>query len=262
MGRRKYVNDRTADFRKVPIQDAKKAARVWGEGCKSLTELLEFCISNGIKTYACCKGHPDRGEPTYIYFEYQGEISTALLDSIKGEECFESVSIAKNGITRLPGFSMYSRFMEDDRRDEFFNNILKHLREYISEHRTVPEKPIVGVKDLTNTQREKTISPFETIFNLINGEDARKEIKYYPCSDSFNLSGTDVMLKSEQIEIDLPKLMGKTEMQKSNTLIETIKDVCEETKIGADEISEIARQIYRSIMGNEVVPDFMYGIEK
>ena len=40
------------------IQDKESAMRDWSEGDDNLFETLRACNENGIKTYACCAGHP------------------------------------------------------------------------------------------------------------------------------------------------------------------------------------------------------------
>ena len=38
-------------------EDARKAAKTFSEGRKSLEDLLYFCFKNNITTFACCAGH-------------------------------------------------------------------------------------------------------------------------------------------------------------------------------------------------------------
>ncbi len=49
-------------------EDARKAAKTFSEGRKSLEDLLYFCFKNNITTYACCAGHEkDRRNTRGLY---------------------------------------------------------------------------------------------------------------------------------------------------------------------------------------------------
>ena len=61
----------------IPKEEADKFANIFGEGSPALTELIKYCILNGIITRASCKGHPEKRnvlekilETGYITFQF------------------------------------------------------------------------------------------------------------------------------------------------------------------------------------------------
>lgn len=54
---------------KIPKDQVHKMALLWGEGSPELTNLLEYCINNNIKTTASCRGHSEEPDTdAYILF--------------------------------------------------------------------------------------------------------------------------------------------------------------------------------------------------
>ena len=60
-----------------------QCAKEWGEEDKYLTDLLLFCLKNGIKTRACCSGHNGEKSP-YLAFEMK-EKNNPIIDAISNE---------------------------------------------------------------------------------------------------------------------------------------------------------------------------------
>lgn len=121
-----------------PKEKAKELAAIWGEGYAPLTNLLEFCISNGIRTIACCSGHEEEKElGSYIYFENQGEISNYLIDQMLKDASTNNIGVDRHNYLKVPSFFLECKY-ED--RKEFFETILQHLQEYTQNKTQESEK--------------------------------------------------------------------------------------------------------------------------
>lgn len=48
--------------KEIPIEMAEEAGRVYGEGRETLSNLITYCVKNGIRTFACCAGHEQEDE--------------------------------------------------------------------------------------------------------------------------------------------------------------------------------------------------------
>lgn len=77
----------------IPKESIEKYAVMFGEGSKSLTDLLRFCFQNNIKTYTSCKGHKD-GEEAYIGFLPDEEFAKYLCE-IADQLMVDSIEIDK-----------------------------------------------------------------------------------------------------------------------------------------------------------------------
>lgn len=45
--------------KRIEVKDIDYFSNLFGEGSKSLTELIKYCMLNNIRTFASCKGHPE-----------------------------------------------------------------------------------------------------------------------------------------------------------------------------------------------------------
>ena len=112
---------------------------MFGEGSQELTDLLLYCWQNGIKTYACCKGHKEIGAgyigflPDEELLKYMCEISdqikinSILLDRyfdflratfyVREERNFKEIKslIQKYVEFKKNGYQYNTRFKETDR---------------------------------------------------------------------------------------------------------------------------------------------------
>lgn len=120
--------------------DAKKFATVFGEGSKTLTDLIEYCIINGIPTLASCKGHPeDRNimermvEDGYITFRFDMDY-----DNSDFAYYLASIPMKKDGVTaHLESnyhtdrtVTLYVPARRKNMSDSYFEFILDSIKEY------------------------------------------------------------------------------------------------------------------------------------
>ena len=91
-----YTDDWRPNFLKIPKKDAKKAAKEYWEGCKSLTKFLEVCILNGIQTTSSCAGHPEKDKNySCVDFDISGEKAKKLVEYIIDNKLADSIRIRK-----------------------------------------------------------------------------------------------------------------------------------------------------------------------
>ncbi len=121
--------------------DAQKAAKTFSEGRKSLEDLIYFCITNKIKTLACCAGHKrNLGEPYndgYISFNMDDEFTRNVIKYIntKLDDLSENISIdEKNDGTLTEGI-----YCDYETADYTFTKILENLQECIDKDVNIDE---------------------------------------------------------------------------------------------------------------------------
>lgn len=133
-------------YEEIPEEKFEKYAIMFGEGSQELTDLLLYCWQNGIKTFACCKGHKETG-PGYIGFlpdeellKYMCEISDQIkINSISLDRYFDFLRVAfyvieERDFKRIKsliqkyvefkkiGYQYNTRFKETDRIVKFIAN--------------------------------------------------------------------------------------------------------------------------------------------
>ena len=124
---------------KIEPEDAKKFATVFGEGSKALTELIEYCILNGISTLASCKGHPEEKsivekllETGYITFNFEDDdnfefayymANVPLLKKGIIAEVDSNYAAGRNVTLRVPA-------IKKDMCEKYFEYILESIKEY------------------------------------------------------------------------------------------------------------------------------------
>ena len=125
----------------IPKIQAHKVALLWGEGSLELTDFLEFCIKNDIKTKGSCKGHTEvetKGEWANPYIAFMGvpkdfvEHMVAFIESDDALLYITSTSISTcPSIFKGVDFSIYGRTVEIDEDSPYmFKKLLKGLQEY------------------------------------------------------------------------------------------------------------------------------------
>lgn len=120
--------------------DARKAAKTFSEGRKSLENLLYFCFTNNIRTFASCAGHEEylgQFNDGYISFNLEDEFTRNGMKYLNGKH-----SIYENTIE--VGENNARNITEDIRcdyetADAVFTEILRNLKEYIVKKDVISE---------------------------------------------------------------------------------------------------------------------------
>lgn len=124
----------------IPLEEADKFSRVFGEGSKALTELIKYCIVNGIPTFASCKGHPEDFNPIervnaqgYIAFSIEGDYKKSDFAYF-----LASLPFKLDGVTSMVRFNeqkgrtiiLYVDARTRSISEKAFNNILNEIKNY------------------------------------------------------------------------------------------------------------------------------------
>ena len=130
-----YVFGRIYD-KKINECDADYYANLFGEGSKSLTELIKYCILNNIRTFASCKGHPDevnvleRGfETGYIVFRiYDDRLFAYFLASLPHK--INGIMSSIENVNGDKSVALYVPATKSGMSDVYFEEILQQLMMY------------------------------------------------------------------------------------------------------------------------------------
>ena len=114
--------------------DARKAAKTFSEGRKSLEDLIYYCIINNIKTFASCAGHEENtfeNQDGYISFNIDDERTRNFIKYLNSKFSYDeySVSISETGDSRTLVEAMYCNYWN---ADALYTGILEVLQEYIT----------------------------------------------------------------------------------------------------------------------------------
>lgn len=119
-----------AFYGKIPKEQAKKMALLWGEGSENLTNLIEYCILNDIGTFASCKGHGELAEG-YIGFTRMPKDFFKYLMNYMQEDGLDGAiryMVSRFG-DHEPRLSIMI-FSRREGREEKFKKILEGIKEY------------------------------------------------------------------------------------------------------------------------------------
>ncbi len=143
-----FNKDKDANYRNegeifegvVSKDKAKLAATNWGEGSAALTELLEYCILNGVKTYTSCKGH-NKHDKAFIGFRDMPPIFYKYVISR-----YLTVTTCSYDLTRLGNHSpkLLTSFVreEEENRERKFKLLLEIIKEYVEKKGKIDKSEI------------------------------------------------------------------------------------------------------------------------
>lgn len=114
--------------------DARKAAKTFSEGRKSLENLLYFCFTNSIKTFASCAGHEEylgQFNDGYISFNLEDEFTRNCIKYLNGKHLIHEKSI---DLDENDNGNIIEKIGCDyETADAVFIGILGVLEEYIAD---------------------------------------------------------------------------------------------------------------------------------
>ncbi len=130
---------------KISKDDSMKFATLFGEGSPKLTELINYCILNGIVTHACCKGHPESLD-VILRLAETGYISFKITDNYELAYYLSSLPLYKKGIEAQIDYnliagkivSLYLPAITKGMSEEYFGFILESLKKYMSKKDEYP----------------------------------------------------------------------------------------------------------------------------
>ena len=136
----------------ISPDDASKFAELFGEGSPALTALIKYCIENGIKTIASCKGHPEDRNVLDRLVE-TGYISFEFYDTDNFAKYLAEIPLSKKGITSCIDYdysneravTLYVPANKKGQSEEYFKYILDKLKEYNVEY--VPNIEVSQIVD-------------------------------------------------------------------------------------------------------------------
>lgn len=113
-------------------EDARKAAITFSEGRKSLENLLYFCFTNNIKTFASCAGHEENlnlYNDGYIAFNIEDEFTRKFIEYLNNKLSINrgNVSIEEN----IDSILIESIHCNYQNADHIFREVLEILQNFI-----------------------------------------------------------------------------------------------------------------------------------
>ena len=188
---KKYRNDGMPIYEKIPKEEAKEAAEVWGEGNEPLTKLLENLITNGVQTLACCAGHEGENNP-YIFLNAKDSKTIKLIEKMYEDPSLNSMCFLK-AFKGLDNRICLCPTMEN--RNEFFNKINETFNEIIN------SKP--------EGKRQETI-----ISKIIDLNGMHEDISYFSYSNEFSIGDVDTR-EIDGYEVPIEHCINPEEMEKT-----------------------------------------------
>lgn len=115
---------------KVPANLARKMSVLWGEGSENLTNLIEYCILNDIRTFASCKGHSEYGEAYIGFTKMPKDFYKYIMDYMQEERNDRSIQydLSRFG-DHEPKFCVRV-YSDVENREEMFKKLLEGTKEY------------------------------------------------------------------------------------------------------------------------------------
>lgn len=119
-----------AFYGKVPKEQAKKMALLWGEGSKNLTNLIEYCILNDIGTFASCKGHSEWAQGYIGFTKMPKEFFKFIMDYMKEDSTYSLINYEISRFGDHKPCLYIGTHSRPDFREDMFKKILDGIKEY------------------------------------------------------------------------------------------------------------------------------------
>lgn len=112
-------------YGEIPAEQIQKYVELFGEGSPQLSELLSFCFKNGIRTFASCKGHKDKGSGRgYIGFLPDLDLASYLCEMADQTPIYRIIVDKRRGDLRT---IIYVK------NENYFPPILSLLKKYVNQ---------------------------------------------------------------------------------------------------------------------------------
>ena len=219
-GSNEYRNDGMVDERKVPKEDARRAAEAWGEGYEPLINFLETCIENGFQTYACCAGH-EEGDLSYVLFSGTDENALDLVEFLAENKMTERIALTKDIDTGKVFLCITSPM---DEREDFYNK----CSEFIKKER----------------EEEKKENLIGKVAMMMEEDEQINEIEYYIRQGYFTIlldDGNYVKYTSEDLYKKIQEDPSGKSIKTRRPVIDRVKEMCKGLDIGLHDVMATRR---------------------
>lgn len=131
-----YINNGVPRYKKIPPEDARKAAGEYGEWYQPLIDFLEICIINGIVTTSSCAGHLENNNKwsySYVSFDISDNRTKKLVEFVVKNKLANCISINKDD-ENWEELCVLTMYVDLDYKDLFYKACIKKLSEIIQEN--------------------------------------------------------------------------------------------------------------------------------
>lgn len=227
-GTNRYENDGISDSRKIPREDARKAALAWGEGYEPLIDFLETCIQNGIQTYGCCSGHKD-SDSSYVMFDSDDEQVTDLIEYLIENKLGNEISTWINPET---GKTIVAMYISMENRERVYKLCREHIRNRQLE---------------TKTKDEEQESTMIKLRRLIKSKGTGVFINYSITDNVYTIvaNGVEEYYTPEEMEVKITQVSNRLDERKKVTVIDRIKEICSNSQFGLEHIMQVKSLLTR-----------------
>ena len=239
-----YKNDGLAVYCKIPKEDAKEAAKAWGEGYKPLEEFLEYCLSNDFQTLACCSGHDlgEKKEIPYVFFNITDNIGENFLSQMLREKV-DKLMVSFVGTYGATGIGLYCGNFDD--RENFFETMKNVLTKSINEKEKESDNNFI--KRMVKLTKMSNFSKYYQI-QYIPGSN---EI-VINCYHDDGIKRYSVQEMEEHLD-EMEDILSR-EPQESN--IDKVKRECKENTSDLSRIRRVPQIIKEFMLGKEI-PEYI-----
>jgi hypothetical protein len=240
----KYEDNGQPYYGQVPKDEARLAAIEWGEGCKSLTNLIEHSIMEGFQTLACCSGHK-KGDKAYIMFKSKSKEMEQLIALMFNEEICMEIDFSLNQY--FEDFPMVIFRGSYENREEFFSKIDEYILDKDREAK-VDQNQLDFIKKIKSVIEKDNLKNYDYVCLFLNTN------KYMVQMKKADGRRTCVYYNASEFEINFlslcEKRQARTEAHKQ--VVKNIKEKCHKSLVGLYQIQEIPRRLRQCLeLGNE-----------
>ena len=131
-----YINNGVPRYKKIPPEDARKAAGEYGEWYQPLIDFLEICIINGIVTTSSCAGHlknNNKWSYSYVSFDISDDRTKKLVEFVVKNKLANCILINKDD-ENWEELCVLTMYVDLDYKDLFYKACIKKISEIIQEN--------------------------------------------------------------------------------------------------------------------------------
>ena len=220
-GTMEYKNDGFVDERRVPKEDARRAAEAWGEGYEPLIDFLETCIEHDIQTFACCSGH-EEGDISYVLLDASDDKALELAQFIIENQLTDEIVLLKNDDTGKVFLNINTSM---DNRERFYNACIEHIKE--------------DRKREKEDNEQSKASLLGKIAMMMEQEELGYQTEYFIKDDSFRLVLEDdsiVQYSTTDLTKKIQEDPSGRSIKPKKSVIDRVKDMCRGFNIGIHDI--------------------------
>ena len=217
----KYENDGMSDQRKIPVEDAERAAIAWGEEYEPLIDFLENCIKSEIQTFGCCAGHKESDIP-YVLFDADDNRVIELAEYLSENKIGLRIDAWHNNET---GKNLLGIYFTMDQRENAYTLCNKFIKEKKREDSKIEEKHDSMLRNLVN---------------IIHNGGYNLDVIYWIQDEIFHIKNGFNAWEYTTDELEKAFELGQKRITtRKKSVIDSIKERCESSSIGLEKIMSI-----------------------